>query len=64
MAVMRKQHVWKGLKTMSLPYCRLRPGIQGQAPYSWFILVSVPTAVAAVLFFAGVLIYCRWKRLI
>ena len=37
---------------------------EGQAPYSWFLAVSISTGVGAICVFAGVMAYCRWQRLI
>ncbi len=37
---------------------------EGQAPYSWFLAVSISTGIGAIAIFAGVMAYCRWKRLI
>ncbi|KFM28288.1 Magnesium transporter MRS2-I [Auxenochlorella protothecoides] len=46
----------------------LSPGVQGQAsregPYWQFIVVSVVCCLAAAFIFTGVMVYCRWKRLI
>ncbi|KAL4428790.1 hypothetical protein ABPG77_005228 [Micractinium sp. CCAP 211/92] len=42
----------------------LRPDTEGQAPYSWFLAVSISTGIGAIAIFAGVMTYCRWKRLI
>ncbi|PSC75097.1 magnesium transporter MRS2-7 isoform B [Micractinium conductrix] len=42
----------------------LNPGQEGQAPYSWFLAVSISTGIGAIAVFAGVMAYCRWKRLI
>ncbi|KAI3437682.1 hypothetical protein D9Q98_000131 [Chlorella vulgaris] len=42
----------------------LRPDIDGQAPYSWFLAVSISTGIGAIVIFASVMTYCRWKRLI
>ena len=37
---------------------------EGQAPYSWFLAVAISTGVGALVIFAGVMVYCRWTRLI
>lgn len=37
---------------------------EGQAPFSWFLAVSISTGVGAIFIFASVMVYCRWKRLI
>jgi magnesium transporter len=42
----------------------LQPDHEGQAPYSWFLIVAISTGVGAIAVFAGVMAYCRWKRLI
>ncbi|KAL4451649.1 hypothetical protein ABPG75_007311 [Micractinium tetrahymenae] len=42
----------------------LQPDKEGQAPFSWFLAVSISTGVGAIAVFAGVMAYCRWKRLI
>ncbi|KAL4428791.1 hypothetical protein ABPG77_005229 [Micractinium sp. CCAP 211/92] len=42
----------------------LRPNKEGQAPYSWFLAISISTGIGAIAIFAGVMAYCRWKRLI
>ncbi|KAL4856218.1 Magnesium transporter MRS2-7 [Chlorella vulgaris] len=50
-----------GLFAMNL---MLRPDREGQAPYSWFLAVSISTGIGAICIFASVMTYCRWKRLI
>jgi magnesium transporter len=42
----------------------LQPDIEGQAPYSWFLAVSISTGIGAIVIFTSVMMYCRWKRLI
>jgi magnesium transporter len=42
----------------------LRPDREGQAPYSWFLAISISTGIGAICIFASVMAYCRWKRLI
>jgi magnesium transporter len=42
---------------------RLTPSGQ-QAPYSWFLVISIGCACVAVLSFAAVMAYSRWKRLL
>ena len=42
----------------------LQPDSEGQAPYSWFLAVSISTGIGAIVIFTTVMIYCRWKRLI
>jgi magnesium transporter len=42
----------------------LSPSFEDKAPYSWFVVIAVSTSVLAVLVFASVMIYCRWKRLL
>ncbi|KDD72467.1 hypothetical protein H632_c3305p0, partial [Helicosporidium sp. ATCC 50920] len=41
----------------------LRPGVPGQGPYWEFVVVSVTCCVTAVVIFASVMAYCRYKRL-
>ncbi|EFN56043.1 hypothetical protein CHLNCDRAFT_57773 [Chlorella variabilis] len=42
----------------------LQPDTEGQAPFGWFLAVSISTGVGAIFIFTAVMIYCRWKRLI
>lgn len=42
----------------------LSPGIEDKAPYSWFVTIAVTSATVAVLLFASVIGYSRYKRLI
>lgn len=41
----------------------LRPDGQ-EAGYEWFLVISITAACLAVVVFAMVMAYCRWKRLI
>jgi len=43
---------------------QLIPGLDGNAPYSWFVGISVGTAVVAVTVFVAIMTYCRHKQLI
>ncbi|KAG7667553.1 hypothetical protein Ndes2526B_g07491 [Nannochloris sp. 'desiccata'] len=42
----------------------LSPDFEDKAPYSWFVSISVGSSVLAVVVFAAVMSYCRYKRLI
>lgn len=42
----------------------LQPGVEGQGPYGWFVSISVSCCTAALCIFVGVMVYCRWKRLL
>jgi magnesium transporter len=42
----------------------LSPSFEDKAPYSWFVTIAVGTSVLAVVVFAAVMSYCRYKRLI
>lgn len=42
----------------------LRPDQEGQAPYGWFLAISISTGIGAICVFTGVMCFCRWKRLI
>jgi len=43
----------------------LDPAFQdNSAPYSWFVTISVSTSILAIVCFAAVMMYCRWKRLL
>lgn len=42
----------------------LNPNFNDKAPYSWFVTIAVSTAVLAIAAFTGVMVYCRWKRLL
>jgi hypothetical protein len=37
---------------------------EGQAPFGWFLAVSISTGIGAIFIFTGVMCFCRWKRLI
>lgn len=43
---------------------QLRPGIDENAPYPWFVTISTLAAAAAILLFSSVLFYCRMKKLL
>ena len=43
---------------------QLGPNFTDGAPYSWFVTIAVSTGVLAVVAFTGVMVYCRWKRLL
>jgi len=42
----------------------LDPSFDGNAPYSWFVTISVTVSILAIVSFAAVMMYCRRKRLI
>lgn len=43
---------------------QLAPGQDGQGPYWQFVTIAVATSIVAVVMFAGVVMYCRYKRLL
>lgn len=46
------------------PYPPAAAEQEGQAPYSWFLIVAISTGVGAIAIFVGIMVYCRWRRLI
>jgi magnesium transporter len=42
----------------------LSPDFEDKAPYSWFVTIAVSSSVLAIVVFAAVMAYCRYKRLI
>jgi magnesium transporter len=43
---------------------QLAPGQDGQGPYWQFVTIAVTTSIVAVVMFTGVVMYCRYKRLL
>lgn len=50
------------LSPACFPACRALQ--EGQAPYYYFLAVSISSGVGAIFVFCAVMAYCRWKRLI
>lgn len=43
---------------------QLGPSFTDGAPYSWFLTISISTAVLAIVTFSGIMAYCRIKQLV